>query len=103
MSGEQEAPGVKGNEDTQARIRDGPTSRSSRTFLHHGLVCRPVGFGGDTHLTVPPARPRPLPAPSAEALLLPAPSSRAAAAGAFRIAPGAPGVGSEAIDGGWRF
>lgn len=89
--GVREAPGVKGNEDGQGPKGDGPISRG-RTFLHRGPVSQPVRFGRDTALNRPSRSPLPLPAQSAEARLPLGLQVGAAAAGAFRIAPGAPGV-----------
>lgn len=73
------------------RTGQGPTWRG-RTFLHEGLVCRPVDFGRDTPPTRPSRSRPPLPGPVCRG----SPSSRAgsgaAAAGASASPRGPPGV-----------
>lgn len=60
--GEGEAPGVKGIEDIQARIGDGPVLRS-RTFLHEVSFSSRSALEETPRLTISPARTLPLPGP----------------------------------------
>lgn len=63
-----EAPGIKGIEDIQARIGDGPR-RAAEPFFTKALFAGRPALEDTPHLTISLARTLPLPARSAEARL----------------------------------